>query len=232
MSRFKVAAVGLAGVATMLVAVPTHAGATSLPGNTNLAGYQVLTPTPGAETSVKAQLTVPSATCTTPSQEFASVGVGIGGGAEYFRAGIQGTCGSSGPATYLAYAGGVLSMTVTPGDKVVLSVFTTKSGNPYGWRATVDDLTTGISQSLGSHRSETSTSTYVGLSQPGALTEPVADFGKIQWSKAEFDGSPLGAANPQGFDLYNYPNEARVLALTSPLSPAGSSFTNTWVRSS
>ena len=232
MSRFKMAAIGLVGVAMMLVAAPTTAGATALPGSTDLAGYRVLTPTPGAETSVQVQLTVPSLSCTTPSSSM-MVAVGVDYPDGSVGADIEGFCNSSGVASYAADDNlSSQTIAIAAGDKVRLYVTTTTSASRIAYRSTVDDLTTGVHFSLFGKRSRASISVYLGIMNAFSVSQPLADFGKIQWSDVRFDGSPLGAANPQGYDLIKNPNHPKVLALASPLSPAGSSFTNTWVRSS
>jgi hypothetical protein len=234
MNAFKTAAVGLVGVATILVAVPATAGATALPGNTVFAGYQVLTPTPGTKTSVQAQLTVPSLTCTATTSLMVA-GIGVESPDGQVAPAIEGSCDGTGPATYTAlYGSDSQTIVITAGDKVRLSVTTTTSGSPFEWRTRVDDLTTGVqvSYSNKNKRSYTPSSVWVGVANDLSAPHPLPDFSKIQWSNVEIDGSPFGAADPQGYDLIKNPNHPKVLALASPLSPAGGSFTNTWLRGS
>jgi hypothetical protein len=71
---------------------------------------------------------------------------------------------------------------------------------------------------------------FVGL-QANAVDD-VADFGKVNWVHVTLDGSPLGSDNIQGYDMVTHPNHPKPLVFTSPLSPSGESFTNTWVRRS
>lgn len=234
MNAFKMAAVELVGVATILVTVPATAGAAALPGNTIFAGYQVLTPTPGTETSVQAQLTVPSLACTTTTSLMAAA-IGVDSPDGSIAPGIEGFCSGTGPASYMAVYGSTSqTIAIAAGDKVRLYVTTTTSGSPFEWRTRVDDLTTGVQVSYTNKnkRSYTPSSVWVGVANALSVAHPLPDFGKIQWSNVEIDGSPLGAADSQGYDLVKNPNHPKLLALASPLSPAGGSFTNTWVRSS
>lgn len=235
MSRFKMAAIGIVGVATILVLVPATAGATALPGNTVFAGYQVLTPSPGTETSVQAQLTVPSLACTAAPPSLMVAAVVLDGPDGPVSVGIEGFCNGSGAASYMAMYGSTeQTIAIAAGDKVRLYVTTTTSGSPFEWRTRVDDLTTGVqvSERNNNKRSYTPSSVWVGVANQLSATHPLPDFSKIQWSDVRVDGSVLGAANPQGYDLIKNPSHPKVLALASPLSPAGGSFTNTWVRSS
>ena len=146
-------------------------------------------------------------------------------------ASVEGRC-LTGSALYQAQALGVpLAMTVSPGDKVLL----TASFDPATQRrtATVDDLTTGVS--LTQARTDSGGfapfSDFAGVKRSGR--EPVPDFGTIRWSGVQINGAPISSAAALfGFSLIRSIAHPRVLIRTSPLSPAGDAFTNTWVAGS
>jgi hypothetical protein len=208
---------------------------------------------PGQPSTIEAQFTVPAVDCTsTPGIEDATVQVtalsGLGRsdrtaaagsspgavavqGLLTARAGVTGNC-AGGSASYQAHAlGAPLAMTVSPGDQVLL----TASFDPATQRrtATVDDLSTGVTHTR-AHRDSgqfNPISDFAGIRRAGRV--PVPDFGAIHWTGVRINGAPIGSAQSLfGFDLIASIAHPRVLIRTSPLSPAGDAFTNTWIASS
>jgi hypothetical protein len=147
------------------------------------------------------------------------------------RADVMASC-DAGSAVYQALALGMpLAMTVSPGDKVLL----TASFDPSTQQrtATVDDLTTGVALSQASQdkgRFQPLTD-FAGVQR--VKRDPVPDFGTIHWSGVRINGAPISSASFLiRFNLIASIAHPRVLIRTSPLSRAGDAFTNTWAASS
>jgi hypothetical protein len=233
-----------AGLLLTVVAVGSasaSAGATELPGNPELGGYQVAAPSPGSQgrTSIQAQITVPSIACTSADGVVDATAEIVGTNETVVAASILGTCSGGTPSYHAEGLGIPLSMTITPGDKVVIRAFTLSSpGSTPGWGAMIDDRTTGVS--LLEHGA-TETSLTAGTVSLGVVSDDtgqtIPDFGKLHWSNALYNNQghvnpPLGSADPQGYALIKNPNHPKLLVSTSTLSPAGESFTTTWDRGS
>jgi len=207
---------------------------------------------PAPPSQIQARLTVPAVRCTgTPGIEDATAQVGAlpgpagraraeasiasGGvntpGLVTADATVEASC-LTGSAAYQAKALGVpLAMTVSPGDKVLLAA----SFDPSTQRrtATVDDLTTGVS--LTKARTDQGGfapfSDFAGVKRSGR--KPIPDFGVIHWSKVTINNAPISSAVALfGFSLIRSIAHPVVLIRTSPLSPAGDAFTNTWIKGS
>jgi hypothetical protein len=243
---------GVAAAAALAAAAAVPAAAAAAGGQPNVDEAAFLAAvSPGQPTQIQARLTVPAVQCTsTGGIEDATVQVAaLSGLSPKARTGaravpgavntagaltvsvsVQGGCIAT-SALYQAQAlGKPLAMTVSPGDKVLL----TASFDPSTQQqmATVDDLTTGVTQ--------TKTKTVKGQFQPfsdfaGVQRSghaPVPDFGAIHWSRARINGAPIGSAETLSrFNLVTSVAHSRLLIRTSPLSPADDSFTSTWVAS-
>jgi hypothetical protein len=147
------------------------------------------------------------------------------------RADVMGSC-DAGSAVYQALALGTpLAMTVSPGDKVLL----TASFDPSTQQrtATVDDLTTGVALSQASHDKGgfQPLTDFAGVQR--VKRDPIPDFGTIRWSSVRINGAPISSASfLLRFNLIASVAHPRLLIRTSPLSRAGDAFTNTWVTGS
>jgi len=207
---------------------------------------------PAPPSTIVARFTVPAVNCTSTSgieDATAQVGAlpgagrdrhpdaGTGSGAMAIpgsvtaRADVMGSC-AGGSALYQAQAlGAPLAMTVSPGDKVLL----TASFDPGTQRrtGTVDDLTTGVTLT----RSHLDKGAFAPFSDFAGVQrvrrDPIPGFGTIRWSGVRINGAPVGTAQALfGFSLIASIAHPRVLIRTSPLSKAGDAYTNTWVAGS
>ena len=207
---------------------------------------------PAQTSTIAARFTVPAVDCTSSTGiEDATAlvnalsGLGLGHRADartgpgkvavagllISRADVMASC-DAGSAVYQALALGMpLAMTVSPGDKVLL----TASFDPSTQQrtATVGDLTTGValtqtSQDKGGFQPITD---FAGVQR--VKRDPVPDFGTIHWSGVRINGAPISPAIfLLRFNLIASIAHPRVLIRTSPLSRAGDAFTNTWAASS
>jgi hypothetical protein len=121
------------------------------------------------------------------------------------------------------------SNTVRPGDKFFGSV-TYNGGSSYtlvlqditqGWKHTVNKSLSGAANSSAEVITEAPCCTASG----GIL--PLADFGKVSYTSAEANGSPIGDFSPIQIDMND--NSGRLKDETSSLA-GGGSFSDTWLR--
>lgn len=249
-----------AAVITAVSAAPAGAAPAGVAGSvsggsTDEAAFLAIV-TPEQPAAIQASFTVPTVRCTSsPSVMDATVHVfalpggnngaaGLGGrlagpgpartpGLITVAASVVATC-SGGSASYQAQALGMpLAMTVSPGDKVLLSGSFDGTTSPQRQAAAVDDITTGTAMS----RTRTDkagfqpVSAFAGVQRAGRMQ--VADFGAVHWSGVRVNDAPIGSAVELfGFNLIRSIAHPRVLIRTSMLPPSGESFTNTWVAAS
>jgi hypothetical protein len=219
---------GLVGLVVGLSAGLTSAGATGQLESPSMAGYQASAPS-NSSTVVRAQFVLPPITCTGTKLESDAPTVQLTTANDGLMAAtaILPCAGPTFP-TYQALAmGSSLAMTVTPGDKIRLIARADPSLGVGGVKATVDDLTTGVSKSNVNTFPEEPNIAFVGLQRLGGS---IPDFGRIVWVQATPDGRPLSSFDPQAFNQVKDPNHPKTLVSTSPLSPAGFSFTTTRLR--
>jgi hypothetical protein len=245
------AAVALAVAGASAATAATAAPAAPAQGSTDEATFLAFI-NPAQTSTIQARLTVPAVNCTSSAGiEDATAlvnalsGLGLTHRAQartgpgkvavrgllISRADVMASC-ATGSAVYQALALGMpLAMTVSPGDKVLL----TASFDPSAQQrtATVDDLTTGValtqtSQDKGGFQPLTD---FAGVQR--VKRNPVPDFGTIHWSGVQINGTPVSSASFLiRFNLIASIAHPRLLIRTSPLSRAGDAFTNTWVTGS
>jgi len=201
--------------------------------SSNWSGYAA-TGSDGAFTSVSSSWTEPTATCTSRTDEYAAFWVGLDGynSDSVEQTGTDSDCDGRTPDYYGWYemypADPVYySNTVEPGDHFSASV--TFSGSET-YTLTLTDSTQGWTQKVtenesGLDRSSAEVITEAPSSETGVL--PLADFGTVNYSGAEANGTALGSLSPT--EIIMVDSRGRDEDSTSAIS--GGSFSNTWIRS-
>jgi hypothetical protein len=125
-------------------------------------------------------------------------------------------------------------MPVYAGDTVVLRAKVNRSVQVGRFRASVVDQTTHTSCATGKQRfiGGYASTAWIAVGQNDEVVGAIPDFGKIQWTKEMVNGSILDSYDSQAFNLIKNPGHPKTLISTSPFSPPGLSFKNTWVRGS
>jgi Peptidase A4 family len=202
--------------------------------STNWSGYAV-TGSAGAFTSVSSSWTVPAASCSGSSAQYAAFWVGLDGynSSSVEQTGTDSDCNGSSPdyygwyEMYPAYPV-YFSNPVVPGDSITASV--TFSGtqtytlvltdSTQGWTQTITQDEAGLS------RSSAEVITEAPSSSSGVL--PLADFGTVSYSASGANGSSLGGQTPTSIVMINGSGQDK--DSTSAIDGSGG-FSNIWLRS-
>jgi len=225
---------GVVAVGASLILTPLAAEG-AIPQSTQIAGYVATAPASSPLTA-QAQFALPAITCINQNDlEIAQPEVLLAG-SPFAGATVDEMC-QNGAVSYVdnLYAGGFVnptSINLSPGDEIILRVRWDSGATFDAQRATIDDLTTGVTQFVSSKSVAVGSPSTVSVGTTSyGPTNP--DFGKIEWVKVAVVGSSLGSLAPQAYNLVRtaHLSHPRILITTSPLSPSGSSFRNTWVRS-
>jgi hypothetical protein len=217
----------------------THNGRTT-DESTNWSGYAA-TGANGAFKSVSASWTEPTATCTSGrrgrgTDAYAAFWVGLDGftSDSVEQTGTDSDCDGTSPDYYGWYemypADPVnFSNTVEPGDSFSASV--TFSGTET-YTLVLKDITRGWTQTItknqsGLDRSSAEVITEAPSSESGVL--PLADFGTVDYSVSDANGSSLGGQNPT--EIIMIDNSGEDKDSTSSIS-SGGAFSNTWIQAS
>jgi hypothetical protein len=189
-----------------LIPLAGTAAATSAP-DRNFAGYLVSPAT--IPTGIGVQFYVPTLNCageTTTLDVLSGVNILSAGGSHSTLSGIDLRCTGSTPS-YTAQVRFdsseiTLAMAISPGDFVSLGATSSTEGSS---RGTVDDLSTQVTQTVGSTGFTGDGggkfgvfSTVVGANEAG-----VAPFGSIKYINATLDTGPLRSSNPTAFNRVN-----------------------------
>ena len=220
-------------VAGVLVLLPQTVASASPPNQTDrfFAGY--LTSPTARPTTVSSQLRVPTLDCSGVSSTldvFPGVDLRSSGGAIATVAGIglrcTGTTASYSAQVDFGSSTVVLPMTITPGDAVILSV----SSSPTGSSGTVEDVTSGGTQSASGAGFKAKGgakigifSTFIGGSEVG-----VPPFGTMTFKHVQVGNVSLGTANPTGVDRVN---GVTLQIRTRPIVAIGTKFKMSFVHS-
>jgi hypothetical protein len=203
--------------------------------STNWSGYAV-TGANGSFSSVSASWTEPTATCPTRKAQYSSFWVGLDGynSNSVEQTGTDADCSGHRPVYYGWYemypAFPVnFSNPVSPGDQMSASV--TFSGTDT-YTLVLHDATKNWTQNVvvnqpGLTRSSAEVITEAPSSSRGVL--PLADFGTVNYSVSDANGSSLGTQNPIQIVMVN--NSGVPKDSTSAIS-SGGAFSNSWLRSS
>ena len=199
--------------------------------STNWSGYAAT----GSFTSVSASWVEPTGKCTSATR-YSAFWVGLDGynSTTVEQTGSEVDCQGGSPVYYSWYEMYPrnpvnFSNFVAPGDHFNGSV-TYNGGSSYtlvlqdvteGWKHTVHASLSGAANSSAEVITEAPCCTAGG----GIL--PLADFGKVSYTSAEANGSPIGDFSPIQIDMND--NSGRLKDETSSLA-GGGSFSDTWLR--
>jgi hypothetical protein len=216
---------------------PAVSGAVNQAESTNWSGYAA-TGGNGAFSSVSSSWTQPTATCASSGRrggdQYAAFWVGLDGYSSdsVEQTGTDSDCVGRTPNYYGWYemypANPVYySNPVAPGDHISASV--TFSGSET-YTLVLTDSTQGWTQTVtknqsGLDRSSAEVITEAPSSSSGVL--PLSDFGTVNYSGAEANGSSLASLSPT--EIIMVDNSGAEKDSTSGIS--GGSFSNTWLRS-
>lgn len=204
---------------------------TSLNQSQNWAGYAA---TGGTFTSVSGTWTVPTvSTATSPAANATWVGIGGVTSTDLIQAGTQAIV-QGGQVTYAAWIETLpqsshdVTLTVSPGDKVSVSITQQSTGN---WQVTIKDLTTGKSyQTSVYYQSSLSSAEWIEESPTaGRQQVPLDNFGKVSFTGATTveNGQTRSIQQANGQQITMSAGYGQALAQTSTLGSSGSSFTVT-----
>ena len=200
-------AVRAGGTALHLVKPGTQLGASSgirrEEESENWSGYAADS---GTYSSVSATWVQPTGTCSGNSDEYSSFWVGLDGysSSTVEQTGTDTDCDGSTPSYYGWYEtypnpSYNFGDTVNPGDTITASVTSEGSGN---FEYTLADQTQGWSVSTEQSEPGASLSSAEVIVEAPCCTEsggilPLADFGTVNFSNSQVDGSPIGDSNPE-----------------------------------
>jgi hypothetical protein len=226
---------GLAAAGTFAVAVSMapHASA-AIGSNPGFGGYIVRAPTAGTARMRARVVSLPTPDCTDTPYGNTMIAVhltAVSADASLWAA-IDMLCLNTTPAYGASYStGGAAtfpSLAISPGDKIEFQVV----ASPGGESVSITDLTTGMKVG-GSNGTDygpsTWTASYGVINTHGSETY-FPQFSPIAWSQVTFDGVPIGTRSPEASNLTRSDGSGVVLVHTTPLSPQGRFFKNTWVR--
>jgi hypothetical protein len=208
--------------------VPNHRISHST--STNWSGYSAIN---GRYTSVSANWTQPTATCTSQTT-YSSFWVGLDGdgSSTVEQTGTSADCSGGSPRYYAWYEMYPkfpvnLSLSIRPGDSMSGSVTTDGKGR---FTLTIRDNSTGGSfqttQMLKRARLASAEAIAEAPSGSGGVL-PLTNFGTASFSAATVNGQTLGSFNPDRIDMVS---NGVTKASTSTLS-GGTSFSVTWKHS-
>jgi hypothetical protein len=215
--------------------------------SSNWSGY-VDTGSTGAFTSVYGDWTVPTLTCNSGKNAYASAWIGIDGdgSSTVEQDGIEADCSQSNVASYYAWyemfgdnavdGGDEVELNpdpgyypVSPGDQMSASV--SVAGNE--WTLAISDLTKGwnykTSPAITFSAAQESAEWIVERPEVGSdKTVPLADFGSVTFTNATVNGTsdPISEFTPLSIGMVG--NGSTFLAAPGPLSASGENFTDNW----
>ena len=198
--------------------------------SSNWSGYSAIN---GRYTSVSANWTQPSASCTSATT-YSSFWVGLDGDGSNTveQTGTSADCSGGVPRYYAWYEMYPkfpvnLSLAIRPGDSLSGSVTTDGNGH---FTLTITDNTTGqgftTSQHLNRARLASAEAIAEAPSGSGGVL-PLTNFGTVSFSATTVNGQPIGSFNPDKIDMVS---GSTVKAQTSSLS-GGSNFSVAWKHS-
>jgi hypothetical protein len=211
--------------AALCLAVPTAVRADSVTVHDSLeiAGYLATAPA-GPVMRVHAQLTAPAFDCSGGGEFDLAVRVVSTG--DQASTDLYGYCPGGTPTYSATGFQNEFPMTISPGDTVALTIRVDTRRKVDGQKATIDDLTTGVSMSrLESYHLGTLESAFIGNSVGEPVNPP---FGQVRWVKAVVNAGAIGDLDPRRFRMIEHPLRPRALIWTSPLTASGDSFKTTW----
>jgi hypothetical protein len=202
--------------------------------STNWSGYAATGGT-GAFTSVSASWVEPTAKCTSGDQ-YAAFWVGLDGytSSSVEQTGSESDCDGNTPSYYAwweMYPGGshTFSNTVKPGDNFSASVTSDGGGK---FTLVITDSTQGWSKTENKTLSSAKRSSAEVIIEAPCCTGsggilPLADFGTVNFTNSEVNGSPLGDSNPTEIIMQSGSTQKDSISALS----GGTNFSGTWLHS-
>jgi hypothetical protein len=197
--------------------------------SSNWSGYSAIN---GLYTSVSANWTQPTATCTSATT-YSSFWVGLDGDGSNTveQTGTSADCSGGTPRYYAWYEmypkfPTNLSLAIRAGDSISASVTTDGGGR---FTLTLTDNTTGqtnVTTQRLNHAKLASAEVIAEAPSSSGGVLPLTNFGKVGFSSATVNGQGIGAFNPDRIDMVS---GGTLKAQTSALS--GTSFSVTWKHS-
>ena len=219
-------------------------------GSLNWSGYVDTGPT-GTFTSVNGDWTVPTLTCNSGTNAYASAWIGIDGygSSTVEQDGIEADCNQNNVASYYAwyemygdpavYNGDEVELKpasgypVSPGDTITASVSVSGSS----WTLSINDsawsspYSTSISFSGASKASAEWIVERPEVCSPSCLLTSLADFGSVTFTSATATdngtGGSISAFSASAIEMLAN-NRTTVLAAPGPLGASGENFTDDW----
>jgi hypothetical protein len=225
-----------AGAALTVLAGIVSPASAAVAANPGFGGYIVRGPT--ADTArVRARIvSLPTFSCTNETRNGSALlgaHLAVTSADASLWAAIEMNCVNLTPTYTAAYSTGgattLPAMTVSPGDKIEFLLV----ASPTGENVYLSDLTTGA-KAHGNGTTNYGSSTWnasYGVINELAHTLIPQFATPIAWSQVAFDGAAIGSQSAAASNLTRADGSAVVLVRTSPLSPQGKFFKNTWVRS-
>jgi len=207
--------------------------------SSNWSGYAAHLPRKHVYHSVSASWVQPTATCTTPGDEFAAFWVGLDGynSTSVEQTGTDSDCVGTTPHYYgwfemFPAAPVNFSNTVRPGDHMSASVTFTGVEK---YTLVLTDATrhwtrTIVRRNASLARSSAEVITEAPSSGTTGAVLPLADFGTVRFSLIRINGVVLKKETPSRIVMYD--TSGLPQDTTSLLGNAGGAFSNTWLRSS
>jgi hypothetical protein len=198
--------------------------------SSNWSGYSAVN---GHYTSVSANWTQPSASCTSATT-YSSFWIGLDGDGSNTveQTGTSADCSGGVPRYYAWYEMYPkfpvnLSLAIRPGDSVSGSVTTDGNGR---FTLTIRNITTGQSFTTSQHLNRAKLASAEAIAEApsgsgGVL--PLTNFGTVSFNSTTVNGQPIGNFNPDKIDMVS---GSTVKAQTSSLS-SGGNFSVAWKHS-
>ena len=198
--------------------------------SSNWSGYSAIN---GRYTSVSANWTQPTATCTSAST-YSSFWVGLDGdgSSTVEQTGTSADCSGGAPRYYAWYEmypkfPTNLSLTIRPGDSISASVTTDGRGS---FNLTITNNSTGQTFATTQRLKRASLASAEVIAEAPSSSSgvlPLTNFGTAGFSAATVNGQAIGTFNPDKIDMVS---GSTVKAQTSALS-GGTSFSVSWKHS-
>jgi hypothetical protein len=235
MRRTITSALAMAATVAFIVGMASPASA-AITANPGFGGYIVRAPM--ADTArVRARIvSLPTFSCTNETRNGSALlgaHLAVASADASLWAAIEMNCVNLTPTYTAAYSTGgattLPAMTISPGDKIEFILV----ASPAGENVYLNDLTTGVNAHGhgGTNYGLSTWNASYGVINELAHTLIPQFATPIAWSQATFGGAAIGTQSPEASNLTRADGSGVVLVHTTPLSPNGMYFKNTWLRS-
>lgn len=198
----------------------------AVPNSPNYAGWLAGAPNAHGDPSASSAFIVPTVTgCTTTTDDFVVVGIGLPSATSIIATGVAVGCKTGAPFyTAETDIDGTITpvpVTVTPGDKIVLKLKVTGTTTV----GSFVDVTKGFNQPIKGNGGK-STGSCIGIdgSEGGTSDPPVPNFGRVVFSSGSINGTTI---TKSGAVRVNMATAAGVVQIsTGRVNAAGTGFTS------